>query len=91
MFPLTLLSDPRFSYLSNFYTRDVTPAAVTNICTRVLFVGPAGGCQGSKVAAIVDLRLRSAETVKTHGLDLKLLRRWDTAVGERSANLLADI
>jgi iron complex outermembrane recepter protein len=86
LLPLTLFSDPQYSYL---YTRNVLPAAVTNICSHALFMGAAGECQNSDIGAIVDLRLRSAETVKTDGVDFKILQRWDTSAGELSANLQA--
>jgi len=86
LLPLTLFSDPQYSYL---YTRKVLPAAVTDICSHALFMGAAGDCQNSDIGAIVDLRLRSAETVKTDGVDFKILRRWETPVGEVSANLQA--
>jgi len=86
LLPLTLFSDPRYSYL---FTRNVLPADVTEVCSRARFLGPAGSCENSDIGAIVDLRLRSAETVKTDGFDLKILQRWDIPNGELSANLQA--
>jgi outer membrane receptor protein involved in Fe transport len=84
--PLTVLSDPQYSYL---YTRDVTPAAIADVCSHALFVGVAGQCQGPGIGAIVDLRLRGAETVKTDGFDFKGLYRWGTPNGEASLNFQA--
>lgn len=84
--PLTVLSDPQYSYL---YTRNVTAAALTDVCSHALFVGFAGQCQSPAIGAIVDLRLRGAETVKTDGFDLKGLYRWGAPNGELSLNLQA--
>jgi len=84
--PLTVLSDPQYSYL---YTRNVTPAALADVCSRALFVGVADQCQSPGIGAIVDLRLRAAETVKTDGFDFKGLYRWGTSNGELSLNLQA--
>jgi len=84
--PLTLFSDPEYTYL---YTRDVTPTTVSHICSHSMFLGGRGECQNSDIGAIVDLRLRSAETVKTDGVDFKMLRRWGIPGGELSANVQA--
>jgi len=86
LLPINIFSQPQYSYL---LTRDVTPAAVADICSRALFMGATGQCQNPDIGAIVDLRLRSAETVKTDGIDLKALFRHETPVGEMSVNLQA--
>lgn len=84
--PLSVLSDPQYSYL---YTRNVTPATLADICSRIAFIGAAGQCQNSNVGAIVDLRLRSAQTVRTDGLDLDGQYGFDTNRGRFSLNLQA--
>jgi len=52
-------------------------------------MGGAGSCQSSDIGAIVDLRLRGVQTVKTDGFDFKGLIRQETPTGEVSANLQA--
>jgi iron complex outermembrane receptor protein len=83
---LTVLTDPQYSYL---VTRDVTPATLANICSRVQFAGGAGTCQSPSIGAIVDLRLRGAQKVKADGFDFKGGYRWDVLDGEAVANLQA--
>lgn len=81
-----VLADPRYSYLS---TRDVTPSAIDNICSHSTFYGSPGQCQKADIGAIVDLRLRAAQTVKTDGIDLKALYALDTGIGRLNLNLQA--
>jgi len=83
---LNLFSDPQYSYL---FTRDVTASALARICSHTAFMGPVDACQRANIGAIVDLRLRSAETVRTDGIDLKALLGRDTRFGRFSANLQA--
>jgi outer membrane receptor protein involved in Fe transport len=84
--PFNLFMDSQYNYL---FTRNVTAPALANICSHTTFVGPAGECQSPNIGAIVDLRLRSAETVKTDGFDLKSLYGLDTPIGRFSMNLQA--
>jgi outer membrane receptor protein involved in Fe transport len=86
LLPKTLFSDPQYSYL---YTRGVAAATLADICSQVTFIGTPGQCQSSAIGAIVDLRLRSAETVKTDGFDLKALYGFDARGGQLSLNLQA--
>lgn len=82
--PLTVLREPQYDYL---VTRGVTSDDIADICSRVLFMGAAGQCQGSGAGAVVDLRLRSAETAKTDGFDLEALLSRETRFGDLSAHL----
>lgn len=85
LLPTGLFSDPQYSYL---ITRDLTGLA--NICSHTpIFVGPPDQCRSPGIQAIVDLRLRSAETVRTDGIDLRSLYAQATRIGVLKLNLQA--
>jgi iron complex outermembrane receptor protein len=86
LLPINVLNQPQYSYL---LTRDINPKSLADICTRALFIGVPDQCQNPDIGAIVDLRLRSAETVKTDGIDLNALVGRETRIGDLSANLQA--
>lgn len=77
--PPDLFSLPQYNYL---ITRNVAPDTLASICSHVpKFVGPSDQCRSTDISAIVDLRLRSAQTVRTDGLDLKSLYAYDSPIG----------
>src|SRR6201999_2095024 len=84
--PLTLLSDPQYSYL---FTRNVTPAARADACAHSQFIGPQDQCLNSDIGALVDLRLRNVETLSTDGLDFNGRYGRETPLGTFGANLSA--
>jgi len=84
LLPFALFSESQYNYM---YTRNVSTAAIDRVCSHSAFMGVAGQCQSSDIGAIVDLRLRSAETVKTDGFDFKGLYRQESPIGEMSFNL----
>ena len=84
--PVNVLSDPQYSYL---FTRDFTQADLANICSRVKLYGTADQCRSPDIGAIVDLRLRSAQTVKTDGFDLGSLIVFDRGYGKLKLDLQA--
>lgn len=84
--PIDLFNDSQYSYL---YTRNVTAEALDRVCLHSAFMGAAGQCGSPGVGAIVDLRLRGAETVQTDGVDFKGLYLQETPIGNVSANLQA--
>ena len=86
LLPVDLFSNPQYNYLIN---RNVTKTYLDNVCSRAVFMGPTGACESSDIGAVVDLRLRSAETVKTDGIDLQALFRRATMIGDLSAFLEA--
>jgi len=82
-----LFSEPQYSYL---ITRDVQPATLASICSHIpVFVGPPDQCRSTDISTIVDLRLRSADTVRTDGLDLRSLYAQDTRIGVLKLSLQA--
>jgi len=85
VFPtLALLSDPQYSYL---VTRDITAPHLAYICSHSSFIGVAAQCLSPDIGAILDLRLRSAETVKTDGFDLRGQYGLDTRLGRFNTEL----
>jgi hypothetical protein len=84
--PLTLFGDPQYRHL---FTRDVTQSAIDNICSHSTFLGTSDQCRSPGIGAIADLRLQSAETVRTDGLDLRGSYGLDTRIGELSLNTQA--
>jgi hypothetical protein len=83
LLPLNLFSNPQQGYL---YTRNVTASTRQDVCSHSTFIGVAGQCENAGIDAIVDLRLRSAETVATDGLDLNGHYQQDTRIGTLSLN-----
>jgi iron complex outermembrane receptor protein len=86
LLPFTLFSDPQYSYL---FTRNVTPSALANVCSRSQFIGSPDQCQSSDIGAIVDLRLRNLETLETDGFDLSGSYARETPIGTFGTNLQA--
>lgn len=62
-----VLSLPAFDWM---VTRNPTPAAIAAACNATIYQGPAGSCQGARVAAILDSRLRNITLLETDGIDL---------------------
>jgi iron complex outermembrane receptor protein len=85
--PQEVLSVPQYNYL---VTREPAKTQLTDICSHVVFQGIAGQCGSADIGAIVDLRLRSAETVKTDGFDFQGLYRRETGWGDFSAHVDAN-
>jgi outer membrane receptor protein involved in Fe transport len=84
--PVTLFSDPQYSYL---FTRNVTSAARADVCSHGQFIGPQDQCLNSDIGALVDLRLRNVETLRTDGIDFNGRYGRDTPAGTFGVNLTA--
>jgi len=84
--PLTLLSDPQYGYL---FTRNVTSAARADVCAHSQFIGAQDQCLGSDIGALVDLRLRNVETLRTDGFDFSGRYGRATPIGTFGVNLTA--
>lgn len=84
--PMTVFSDPQYNYL---YTRNVTPAQRTQVCTHSQFIGVQDQCLSADVGALVDLRLRNIETLHTDGIDFTGRYGRDTTHGGIGVNLTA--
>ncbi len=77
--PFDVLSNPQDVVLVD---RDVTPALRQEVCSRSHFIGLPQDCLGAPVGAVVDLRLRNLDTLRTDGIDLKNVAQWPLAHGE---------
>jgi iron complex outermembrane receptor protein len=84
--PLTLLSDPQYSYL---FTRNVTSAARADVCAHSQFIGTQDQCLDSDIGALVDLRLRNVESLSTDGFDFNGRYGRETPMGTFGVNLTA--
>jgi iron complex outermembrane receptor protein len=76
--PLDALSNPTLSWL---VTRHVTPADLTTVCQRSEFIGVQTDCTSAEIGALVDMRLRNIQALKTNGLDFTLHYQIPTSVG----------
>ncbi|MFL6605210.1 MAG: TonB-dependent receptor domain-containing protein [Steroidobacteraceae bacterium] len=84
--PLSVLADPRYSYVVG---RSVSLAEREEVCNHSRFVGEQSRCLDSDVAAIVDLRLRNTERLEVDGLDLSGRYGRDTFFGVVDGNIAA--
>ncbi|MFL6604474.1 MAG: TonB-dependent receptor domain-containing protein [Steroidobacteraceae bacterium] len=84
--PLTVLADPRYSYVVD---RTVTSVSRADVCTHSQFIGDQAQCLASDVGAIVDLRLHNMEKLEADGLDLSARYGRDTAFGVLGINIAA--
>jgi iron complex outermembrane receptor protein len=64
--PLDVLSNPQESWLVQ---RNVSAADRAQVCSRSQFYGTVAECLDAPIGAIVDIRLRNVETVRTDGFD----------------------
>jgi iron complex outermembrane receptor protein len=84
--PQTVFVDPRYSYL---FTRNVTAGMRADVCAHSQFLGAQDQCLESDVGALIDLRLRNAETLRTDGFDISARYGRETPLGAFNANLSA--
>jgi iron complex outermembrane recepter protein len=84
--PLTLFSDPQYSYL---FTRNVSAATRADVCAHSQFLGLQDQCLNSDIGALVDLRLRNIETLRTDGFDVNGRYGRETPLGTFGVNLTA--
>jgi iron complex outermembrane receptor protein len=84
--PRTVFSDPQYSYL---VTRNVSSATLADVCSHSQFMGIQSQCLDPSLGALVDLRLRNVETLKTDGIDVTSRYGGSTPIGVLGMNLTA--
>ncbi len=68
--PLDALSNPQYLAIVD---RDVTQGLREQVCSRSTFVGLPQDCLGAPIGAVIDLRLRNLDTLRTDGVDFRNL------------------